>query len=239
MTDFSASKIQRLAKELFQTVRPPRRWIQSLRPRICPFDELIPYVPSGASVLDVGCGAGLFLGLLTALDRIERGFGFDANRSAIEAARLMMAALPPKGANRLLFEHLDASAPWPVGAFDVVSLIDVLHHIPPPAQEKAVAMAVARVAPGGRLIYKDMALRPSWSAWANRLHDLIMVREWINYRPLDEVREWGSSNGLKLILQGRKRLYWYCHEWLVFERPAEGDTCLGRGVRAIEPAIKG
>src|SRR5579883_33454 len=219
MSSPSATEIRRLARELYKPVRPPTRWFQALRPRICPFDELIPRVPPGATVLDVGCGAGVFLGLLAAVGRIDAGLGFDASGGAIDAARVMAAALPPGQGKRLHFEHRDASAPWPEGTFGVVSLIDVLHHIPPRVQAQVIVAAAARVAPGGRLIYKDMAIRPRWSAWANRLHDLVMAREWIHYRPVSEVRQWGIAGGLELESEGRKRLYWYTHEWLIFKRP--------------------
>jgi hypothetical protein len=55
---------------------------------------------------------------------------------------------------------------------------------------------------GGMLLYKDMGRRPLWRAWANRLHDLLMVKEWIHYARLEDVVHWARAAGLALERQG-------------------------------------
>jgi 2-polyprenyl-3-methyl-5-hydroxy-6-metoxy-1,4-benzoquinol methylase len=79
----------------------------------------------------------------------------------------------------------DADSAWPPGTFDVVSLIDVIHHIQSKDQTTVLVNAIEHVADGGILLYKDMASRPLWRAWANRLHDLISAGDWINYLELN------------------------------------------------------
>lgn len=59
-------------------------------------------------------------------------------------------------------------------------MIDVLHHINPRQQQNVVKEAVSRVAPGGLFLCKDIDVRPRWRNLANRLHDLILARKWIN-----------------------------------------------------------
>src|SRR4051812_38352748 len=63
------------------------RALQHYRPYICPFHRLIGCVPAGPapgpSVLDIGCGGGLFLMLLAMAARVGRGVGLDAAGPAI------------------------------------------------------------------------------------------------------------------------------------------------------------
>jgi 2-polyprenyl-3-methyl-5-hydroxy-6-metoxy-1,4-benzoquinol methylase len=196
------------------------RAVQSLRPYICPFDRIVPLVPPGSDVLDVGCGAGLFLGLLAVRGRLKSGLGFDASSSAIALAEQMRQSLPAQHRERLSFERRDVGDAWPADLFDVVALIDVMHHVPPPGQRALLEQAAARVRPGGLFLYKDMARRPRWRAFANRLHDLVMARQWIHYLPLDVARRWGTDCRLSIEEEGRCAMLWYAHEWLVFRKPS-------------------
>lgn len=192
---------------------------QPLRPYICPFEALLPLVPHNASVLDVGCGAGLFLGLLAAEGRIRCGIGFDSAGAAIATARRMGARLRREGAAAALeFLHRDAAERWPDGEFDVVSMIDVMHHVPPHAQRAVFESAAARVRRAGILLYKDMAGAPAWRAWANRLHDLVLARQWIHYLPIGEVERWARELELTPIHAGSFNRYWYAHELRAFRR---------------------
>lgn len=192
---------------------------QQYRPYICPFEELLPLVPRNSSILDVGCGAGLFLGLLAAEGRIRAGLGFDSAARAIATARQMSERLRRSGATATLeFLHRDASERWPEGEFDVVSMIDVMHHVPPLAQRLVFACAAQRVRPGGVLIYKDMAEAPAWRAWANRLHDLLLARQWIHYLPIGQLEGWAQELELTPIHAGSFNRYCYAHELRVFRR---------------------
>jgi ribosomal protein L11 methylase PrmA len=65
---------------------PGIKYEQRYRPYIFPFHLSLYHIPHGASVLDVGCGPGLFLLLLAKLGRIQSGVGFDIDHAAIQAA---------------------------------------------------------------------------------------------------------------------------------------------------------
>jgi 2-polyprenyl-3-methyl-5-hydroxy-6-metoxy-1,4-benzoquinol methylase len=195
----------------------PRRTILKYRPFICPFEELVPYVPDGASVFDIGCGCGLFMLALAFSGKRISGVGVDMAPDAARAATL--AACTPEiraTGSTLSFEAARGTEGWPAAQFDVVSLIDVLHHVPAPQQRAFVAAAASRVRPGGVFIYKDMCRRPIWRACANRLHDLLLARQWVRYREIAEVREWAASLGL--MPQSRRDFVrlWYGHELCMF-----------------------
>jgi 2-polyprenyl-3-methyl-5-hydroxy-6-metoxy-1,4-benzoquinol methylase len=199
------------------------RWLtrQTMHHRIviCPFERLIPHVASGASVLDVGCGAGLFLALLAGALPEVAGVGFDSSRTAIETAVRMTERIKLSGLRaELRFIQLDVAEPWPAGLFDVVSLVDVLHHVPRAHQKSVVERAARKVKPGGVLIYKDMGNRPAFHAWMNRLHDLLMARQWIHYVPIRHVDEWAEESGLALAHAEAISRLWYRHELRIYNR---------------------
>ena len=195
------------------------RTIQSLRPYICPFHQLLAVVPKDSSVLDVGCGSGIFLGLLMKKVGLRAGLGFDFSQSAIELASFMRENLPEHLAKNIRFERRNANQSWPSGIFDVVSMIDVMHHVSPTAQRAVFMQAIDHLAPGGLFLYKDMANRPASFALANRLHDLIMAQQWINYVPISLIRSWGIEAGLEIKQESKCHMIWYAHEWIVFKKP--------------------
>lgn len=216
--------LSRRAWRLYRGSGGAARVVQTLRPYICPFGDLLENVPGGANVLDVGCGAGLLLGLLADLGRIREGYGFDANRKAVTSAQMMIRNLDAGIPVRV--ERRDAKTSWPREQFDVVTLIDVMHHVPPAQQPHMIAAAAERLLPGGLLIYKDMVRQPRWRAWCNRLHDLVLNREWIHYATLASVCLWAERAGLERVGAGASNMLWYGHEWVIYRRPkgSPGDS---------------
>jgi SAM-dependent methyltransferase len=95
--------------------------------------------PSGARVLDYGCGVGLFVGALARE-------GFDAHGIELDADAAAAAA---RATGRPVY---DADAFWDRdagGRFDVIHLGDVLEHLPDPVQR--AQQLLARLSPGGLL----------------------------------------------------------------------------------------
>ena len=195
-----------------------REQVQRMRPHICPFELLVDQVPQGSNVLDIGCGSGLFLGLLAELGDIRSGVGFDANGDAVAMAQSM--ALRSDAANKLSFKAVAVEEPWPEGQFDVISMVDVMHHIPGESRAPLFDMVADRLAAGGLFLYKDMAQKPVWRALGNRIHDLVMAREWISYEPIADVVSACAKRGLSLTHSEDKALYWYGHELRVFRKTA-------------------
>lgn len=84
-----------------------------------------------ASLIDVGCGDGRFLRELTATGRAARMVGVDYSERAIALARALNPGLD--------FRAADITAGDVGQTFDVVTLIEVLEHIPPPQVPAFVA----------------------------------------------------------------------------------------------------
>lgn len=96
------------------------------------------------SVVDVGCGDGRFLAVLEGRYDDARLVGIDYSDRAIRLAR----ALNPK----VDFHRLDVARRSLAEHFDVVSLIEVLEHIPPDRLEAFIGGFAKLVRPGGRLV---------------------------------------------------------------------------------------
>jgi 2-polyprenyl-3-methyl-5-hydroxy-6-metoxy-1,4-benzoquinol methylase len=206
------------ARRVFRRGPALVRTLQHYRPHICPFEILLPYVPVGARLLDIGCGGGLLAALVAETRAPARLVGFDSSRDAIEMARSNLEFFPP-GSPAPEFHRLDVGAPWPVGPFDCVTIIDVVHHIPPSFQRGVMEQAMSAVAPGGTLIYKDMTRRGIVRPLMNRLHDLALARQWIHYADPENVKAWMREAGMSLAHESFHTRLWYGHELLVFVKP--------------------
>lgn len=213
----SQREMSAIVAELFPSRVSPIETLNRLRPLIMPVDQLVELVPPGSRVLDIGCGAGLYLGILAASGRIQHGVGFDSSEKAIALANRMRTRL--RSEHDIKFLHLAVEDEWPEGLFDVVSLVDVMHHVAPAHQVGLLKSAAAKLRPGGRFIYKDMSIEPAWMATANRLHDLLIARDWINYLPIATVRETLHGMGFTGVREVRTSRLWYMHELLVTEAP--------------------
>lgn len=217
----SPARLAAIARRVFRAGPFLVRNLQHWRPYICPFEQMLPHVPARSHILDIGCGGGLWGALVAAVCKPARFVGFDSSRNAIAMAHANLARFDTlaDGATRPEFLLLDVGAPWPEGTFDVVSIIDVVHHIPPRFQRSVLEQAAGVLAPGGVLIYKDMTARGWFRPAMNRLHDLALARQWIHYAPLDQVESWLTHIGLTLTRRDSFTRGWYGHELLVFRKP--------------------
>lgn len=104
-------------------------------------------IPPGARVLDVGCGTGRWVRRFQQAG--YRATGVDATPAMLCLARLHETALPLLAGEAHLLPFADA-------AFDCVSDITVVQHIPAPVQPKALAELLRVLKPDGRLILMEL-----------------------------------------------------------------------------------
>jgi ubiquinone/menaquinone biosynthesis C-methylase UbiE len=104
--------------------------------------------PSTADVLDVGCGSGHALRLLSQRCTTGRLAGIDLSPTMVDLSRRTNAAAARNG--RLDVRHGDAmELPFGSASFDVVTAIETLYFWPDPGRGLAECRRVLR--PGGRL----------------------------------------------------------------------------------------
>ena len=189
-----------------------QRLMAAGRSWISPLEVILDEIPAGATHLDMGCGVGFMLALSTSFRRAGPVVGVDINERALDLARTVI----PEGADARLMtlDHWQAA---PDGEFDVVTLVDVLHHVPWDQRETFLTDVFSRVRAGGLLIFKDIGQKPWWGAAANFLHDLLLSGERVRLSPIREVEALAARSGLSLI-KSVNTYRVYPHELRVFTR---------------------
>lgn len=133
------------------------------------FRALLPRIPAGAYVLDVGCGRGQFAVLL-ALDGDRRASGVDWDEGKIGIACLAGEGLPVR------FETRDLSTGLPAeDRPDVALVLDVLHFLPAGAQNALLRDLAGRLAPHGTMYVRDVDVSLGLRSWVTRLEERIFT----------------------------------------------------------------
>lgn len=183
------------------------RW----RPYICPLDMVLAEIRENARVYDIGCGSGALLYLALKLRGASVAHGYDVAADAVEASRAFDAAAPA-----FAVSHLPPEATPPVLAgYDTVTMVDVLHHLPPSRQDGFVQQVLANMDPGARLIVKDIEAAKRLGACCNRLHDLVLARQWVHHRRSVDIARLLETEGATIEKTAFRWQLWYPHYQIV------------------------
>src|SRR6476646_3165366 len=113
-------------------------WFRGLRAFVTPLVRRAVDGRPDPLLLDCGCGTGANVELLGGF---RRAFGFDLSEAGLQLAR-------EAGRTRLARASVTA-APFPSGAFDLVTSFDVLYALETPDERAAVADMYRLARPGG------------------------------------------------------------------------------------------
>lgn len=124
-------------------------------------------------VLDLGCGFGLFGCYFSAIypDIVYHGYDLNAERVAManRAARRL-------GLTNATFFQGDARTLQPEGEFDAILMIDLMHHLEDSVKHKLLDVCALHLAPGGRLILKEITTHPPHELAFTWALDALMTR---------------------------------------------------------------
>ncbi|MBO0898983.1 methyltransferase domain-containing protein [Cellulomonas sp. zg-ZUI22] len=185
-----------------------------------PFRRLATLLPDDGPVLEIGCGHGLFsaYAALAGPGRRVVGVDIDADKVAVGAGA---AARVP---NLELTVAPDGAVP--AGPWAAVVVVDVLYLLPADAQRRLLLAAAEQVAPGGRLVVKEMGTSPRWKVAWNRWQETLSVRvlritegsTTFTFVPPDVVAGWLRDAGLAVTATRLDAGRVHPHHVLVGER---------------------
>ena len=160
----------RSALDLYRGAPASARAHVALRWWSAPFAAVAAALPAAGRIVEIGCGHGLFsaYAALGARDRHVVGVDIDADKIAI--ARASTA-----GVDRLEFAVATSGA-VPEGPWDAAVFVDVLYLLPASEQRRLVAEAAAHLAPGGRVVIKEMGTEPAWKVRWNTAQETLSVK---------------------------------------------------------------
>jgi 2-polyprenyl-3-methyl-5-hydroxy-6-metoxy-1,4-benzoquinol methylase len=177
-----------------QRLRAAIRWA------LAPYGEVVEELPRTGLCVDMGCGAGILAQAAATAHPDLDVLGVD-----IDERRTRVAQSAASGNPRLRFLCAD----WlklPIETADAFVFVDVLHHLAESDQARVVEYCARHLSPGGRILIKDVGLRPRWKFVCNYLFDLATALVHVTvgagrcYHPAD----WWLRLGSELGLEGRE-----------------------------------
>lgn len=183
-------------------------------------------LPPGARILETGCGTGGNLAMLAGFGRVD-AVEFDA------AARGMAAA---KSGAEIGFCELPGTIEAPDGAYDLVTLLDVLEHVE--ADVASLRALAKKLAPGGRILVTVPCGPWLWSA-----HDVVHHHK-RRYRRAELLAAIAAA-GLVVEASGRfNTLLWPLAAVIRvikkgLGRDSSDDAMPGRGLNGVLAAVFG
>jgi|LGVF01.1.fsa_nt_gb 2-polyprenyl-3-methyl-5-hydroxy-6-metoxy-1,4-benzoquinol methylase len=205
----NTAAISNLILQQYPNAKLISKYLLKYRPFICPFEEIIDYIPLNRKILDVGCGVGIMSTLIYSKKKPKKIVAFDSNERAIKLAK--QSAL----GNNIEYLYIPKERKWPDGKFDIVVCIDVIHHVEVKQQVVFIENLIKKLNPNGILILKEMSSKPLLQSFLNRLHDLVFARQFINYIQPDTIAGVMASKGLKLVKTEKYRRLFYCHYLII------------------------
>jgi SAM-dependent methyltransferase len=171
--------------------------------------------PAGQRIADVGCGDGALAALLSAAGYSVVGVEPGAEALAAGRKRAPQIELHQAGAEKLPFAN---------GSFDVVAMVNALHHVPPQLMLQAVAEAARVLRPGGSFVVIEPSVTGSFFEALRPIEDETEIRL-LAQGALDAAVASGKWTTLKSFSFTRE------------ERFATTDDFVARAV-AVDPARK-
>jgi 2-polyprenyl-6-hydroxyphenyl methylase / 3-demethylubiquinone-9 3-methyltransferase len=150
----------------------------------------------GRRVADIGCGGGLLAEGMA--ERGARVTGIDLSEGALEVAKLHLKESGRQVDYRLVSaEALAAELP---GAFDAVTCMEMLEHVPDPAS--IIRACATLVRPGGQVIFSTLNRNPKSFAMAILGGEYLLrlippgTHEYAKFIRPSELEAWARAAGL-------------------------------------------
>jgi len=202
-------------QEIFQLYRDApllmRAYLRT-KLRICPLIALEEHFPKGGTIVDLGCGNGLFPNILSLGSPERRVIGLDLDEKKIEVANQTKAR-----DSHITYQVGDVvEAEYPKG--DVFTLVDVLYLIPYDKHELILKKCYQSLSEDGALIIKEMDTQPRWKYTCNLFQETLAVKligftlgERFFFRSQEDYLEILRRIGFKVKPILLHSGYWYPH----------------------------
>ena len=178
-----------------------------LRPLIIPFDVIEEHIPKTGTIVDIGCGYGIFASYIASKSTKRNVIGIDLNKKRIFLAKKKFSNI----ANlKFICNNITSSE---IPHADGITAIDVIHHIPTlELQTSLLKTCFSVLGENGKLIIKDVDTKPLWKYLFNWIHDYLMTRgEPVLYNSQNTFKNLLEKTGFELEKKMNIKNYPYSH----------------------------
>lgn len=158
--------------EVLERYASQPRWTRfHVRGRLasCPIDPILKELPTEGAIASLGSGHGAFEIAMLLDSRGRRLVGADVDSTKVGVANAAATGLNAEFVTGELFECLRERKL----AVDAIVIMDVLYLIPREAQRSLLIEALKALKPGGRILIKEMDVRPRWKWFWNRAQEFL------------------------------------------------------------------
>jgi len=141
---------------------------------VCPWENIINHLSGIDSLLDIGCGHGLFLHLAQKQFPALRCTGIDHDENKIQHATMSDKS------KEIQFIYSSQMTELKPPKFDCVSIIDVLYSIPKHKWGMVLDFVKTLIKPNGTVIIKETVNAPSWKYRFCLMQEKVAI-EWLKY----------------------------------------------------------
>ncbi len=182
-----------------------------------PYAALLPHVPREGTIIDLGCGYGIFSNLLALMSPQRRILGIDTDHAKMKYA--------DRGMGNVEF-HVGDIMKMDTPPADCLLVIHVLHHLSSfAAQDQFIHDCVSKLKSSGTLLICEVQPRPRWKLLLSYVADyLLYPGDGIYYRkPADLVRVL-EQNGFKVKAESSHAGCPFSHMTYVARKPVPNPS---------------
>jgi cyclopropane fatty-acyl-phospholipid synthase-like methyltransferase len=185
------------------------------RPYICPFGSLIKECSLSKSVLDIGCGSGQFLLLLSKYTPAKKMGGIEISQTLVTNAKEL---LKNQKHLSLKIENYDGeNIPNYISEYETITLIDVFHHLKRKMQKKYISEIYKKMDSGSQFIFKDInAAHPF--VILNKIHDLFLGGGIGNEISVTKAKKLLTDAGFKVLSISKETMVFYPHYTIICKK---------------------
>lgn len=181
-------------------------------------EEIEQYLPNAGTILDLGCGFGLFSLYMAACKPNARVIGLDINARRLQIARNAAEKL---NIHNISFIRHDLRDWRPDHTITGAYALDIFHHLPIESGNRLLNDLSARLEPGGRFLLKDIDTLPRAMLWFTYLLDALMSpRDDFHYRSAGAwQRQLAASGFAPIYMHYLWDILPYPHILLICDKP--------------------
>ncbi len=132
------------------------------------FEEIEKFVPKKGTIIDLGCGYGLFANYLSLIASEREILGLDLDERRIATARQT-----EQFQKKVKFQVKDICN-FTIPSIDAITLIGVLYLIPYNEQEIILRECFNKLKKGGKLIIHEVDTKPCWKFFIAFIKEILM-----------------------------------------------------------------